>query len=68
MQIQGLMVPSAEWITIPANTDLPHAKEWIRNMRRTTPGGSTKYSDDTILATMEDDEVSGVLEIGELMQ
>ena len=67
MQIEGLMVPSTEWITIPADTDLPHAKEWIKNMRQTSPGGASKYSDDTILATMEDDEVSGVLEIGELM-
>lgn len=68
MQIQGLMVPSAEWIMIPADTDLPHAKEWIKTMRRTVPGGATKYSDDAILVTMEDDEVFGVLEVGELMQ
>jgi D-arabinose 5-phosphate isomerase GutQ len=67
MQIQGLMVPSTEWITIPADTDLPHAKEWIKNMRRTAPGGATKYSDDAILVTMEDDAVFGVLEVGELM-
>lgn len=68
MQIQGLMVPSTEWIPLPADTDLSHAKEWIKNMRRTAPGGATKYSDDAILVIMEDDEVSGVLEIGELMQ
>lgn len=68
MKIQGLMVPSTEWITMPANTDLVHAKEWIQNMRRTALGGATKYSDDSILVTIEDDEVSGVLEIGELMQ
>jgi D-arabinose 5-phosphate isomerase GutQ len=68
MQIQGLMVARAEWITIPSDTELPRAKEWIKNMRRTTPGGATKYSDDTILVTVEDDEVCGVLEVGELMQ
>jgi hypothetical protein len=67
MQIQGLMIPSSEWIAIPADTDLPHAREWIKNMRRTVPGGVTKYGDDTVLVTMEDDEVSGVLEVGELM-
>jgi D-arabinose 5-phosphate isomerase GutQ len=66
-QIQGLMVPSRDWISMPAETDLSHAKEWIQNMRRTAPGGATKYSDDAILVTMEDDEVSGVLEVGELM-
>ena len=68
MQIQGLLVPSTEWITIPANTDLPHAKEWIKNMRRTTPGEATRYDDDAILVTVEDDEIFGVLEVGELMK
>jgi D-arabinose 5-phosphate isomerase GutQ len=68
MRIQGLMVPSTDWIPIPADTDLPHAQKWILDMRRTVPGGATKYNDDAILVTMEDGEVSGVLEVGELMQ
>ncbi|KAG0652357.1 Polysialic acid capsule expression kpsF [Hyphodiscus hymeniophilus] len=66
MHIQGLMVPSTEWIPIAADTDLPHAKKWILAMRRTT--SAAKYSDDAILATMDEDEVSGVLEIGQVMQ
>lgn len=65
MRIPGLMVPSTEWISIPAETDILHAKEWIKIMRRSAPG---KYGDDAILVAMDDDEVSGVVEIGELMQ
>ena len=67
ISIKGLMVPSTEWIPVPADTELAHAKKWILDMRRTALGGATKYSDDAIFVTMEDDEVSGVLEIGEVM-
>ena len=65
--IQGLMVPQKDWIEIASNTSLSHAKEWVSEMRRTLPGGATKYSDDGILVTLSDDEVSGIMEIGELM-
>jgi D-arabinose 5-phosphate isomerase GutQ len=67
MMIDGLMVPSNEWVPIPAETDLPQAKQWIKSMRRTAPSGESKYSDDAILVIMVDGEVSGVMEIGELM-
>ena len=67
MQIQGLMVHNTEWIPIPADTDLSHAKEWILDMRRTALG-AIKYSDDAVLVIMEDDEISAVLEVGEVMQ
>lgn len=68
MDIQGLMVPRTEWIAVSGSTDVAHVKKWIENMRRTALGGATKYSDDSILVTMEDDEVCGVIEIGQLMQ
>jgi hypothetical protein len=60
-------VPQKDWIEIASNTSLSHAKEWVSEMRRTLPGGATKYSDDGILVTWSDDEVSGIMEIGELM-
>jgi D-arabinose 5-phosphate isomerase GutQ len=67
IQIRGLMVPSTEWIPVPADTDLLAARKWIMN-RRVDPGGAIQYTEDAILVIMEDDEVSGVLEVGELMR
>jgi D-arabinose 5-phosphate isomerase GutQ len=62
--IPGLMVQSKNWISIPAGTSLSAAREWIMSMRSR---GETRFSDDAILAAMDDDEVSGILEIGELL-
>ncbi|KUJ15882.1 SIS domain-containing protein [Mollisia scopiformis] len=67
MCIQGLMVPRKEWIEIPSETSLPQAREWIKSMRSSTCDGETKYSDDAILVVMVDGDVSGVIEIGEVM-
>jgi hypothetical protein len=64
-QIQGLMVPRKEWIEIPAETALTTAREWVKSMRRNSQG--VKYGDDAILVVMDDDEISGVMEIGQLM-
>jgi D-arabinose 5-phosphate isomerase GutQ len=64
-QIQGLMVPRKEWIEIPAETALTTAKEWVKSMRRNSQDVS--YGDDAILVIMDDDEISGVMEIGQLM-
>ncbi|RDL37645.1 SIS-containing protein [Venustampulla echinocandica] len=65
--IAGLTVPQQEWIAMSADLDLTESKEWIRTMRRTIPAGETKYSDEAILVTIDDDEMCGVMEIGELM-
>jgi D-arabinose 5-phosphate isomerase GutQ len=64
MCIQGLMVPSKEWVAIPAETDLGQAREWIMSMQRT---GDSKYNDDAILVTTIDGEYVGVMEVGELI-
>lgn len=50
MCIEGLMVPSEEWISIPAETDLPQATGWVTRMRGTVPGAEIKYGDDTVLS------------------
>jgi D-arabinose 5-phosphate isomerase GutQ len=65
--IRNLMVPSKEWISIPAETDIPQAVEWIKSMRQTIPGEENKYSEDGILVTTVDGEVTGVIEIAELL-
>lgn len=62
--IPGLMVQSKDWISIPADTSLSAAKEWITSARAR---GESKYSDDAILVATIDDEVFGILEIGELL-
>jgi len=67
VQIEGLMVHYAEWIHMADDTELSRAREWVTSMRRNDIGGATKYGDDAILVTMEDGEVSGVLEVGKLM-
>ncbi len=64
MCIQGLMVPSKEWISLPAETAISQAKEWIVSMRDI---GDGKYDDDAILVTTVDGEFAGVMEVGELM-
>lgn len=65
MCIEGLMVASKEWISIPAETDLEQAKDWIKSLRRTS--GEAKFGNDAILATIMDGQVDGVMEVGELM-
>jgi D-arabinose 5-phosphate isomerase GutQ len=67
MCIEGLMVASKEWISIPAETDLEKAKDWIKSMRRTSSPGEAKFGNDAILATIVDGQVDGVMEVGELM-
>lgn len=64
-QIKGLIVPKQDWISIPAETNLTNAKEWITIMRSTASG--TKYSDDAILILIDNDNISSVMEIGDLI-
>ncbi|ESZ98464.1 hypothetical protein SBOR_1126 [Sclerotinia borealis F-4128] len=61
--INGLMIPSTKWITIPAETEVTAAREIYRRLGSET--GFT-HSDNTILAVMDDHELIGVLQIGDL--
>lgn len=62
--IQGLMVSRKCWVELPDTMDIPQAKEWISSKQHT---GKRRYGDDGIIAIMDDDEVMGVLQIGDLM-
>lgn len=62
--IPGLMVHSKDWISIPADTGISAAKDWVLSMRSR---GESRFTDDAILVAMDEDEISGILEIGELM-
>lgn len=64
-QIYELMVSRKEWIEIPADMALSTAKEWIESQRQ--DNFPCRYTDDAILALMDGDEISGVMEVGELM-
>ena len=63
--IKGLVIPRNEWNTISFETTLSAAQEMIANMRRTTLAG--QYCDDSILVLMDDDEISSVIEIGDVV-
>lgn len=67
ISIHGLTISRKEWIQISAHLDISEARDWIKIMRRSVPGGEKKYHDGAVLVTVEDDEMCGVIEIGELM-
>jgi D-arabinose 5-phosphate isomerase GutQ len=67
MHVPDLAVPRSQWIQVSADLDVSDARDWIFSMRRAVPGGQFKYSDDVVLVTMEEDEMCGVIEIGELL-
>lgn len=64
IQIPGLMVKNKDWVAIPYQPSMtvPAAQEWIKTQRR---NGSI-YHADAILVLMDDDEVYGVMELGQL--
>ncbi|KAJ5041300.1 uncharacterized protein L3040_005846 [Drepanopeziza brunnea f. sp. 'multigermtubi'] len=62
--IQRLMVPSKDWIKLPADMSVAHAKAVIASSR---VAGELRYADDAILATMVEGEVVGLMEIATLM-
>lgn len=63
--IEGLMVPRKDWVEIPDSMNIAQAKEWIANKQTV---GDSRYGNDGILVAMDDDEVTGVLEVGELLK
>lgn len=64
-EIYGLMALRKDWVEIPYDTTLSTAKEWVESQRKGP--FPCNYTDESVLALMDDDEVIGVLEIGELM-
>lgn len=57
-EINGLMKPSTQWIAISADTEIATAREMYGNLA---------HSDDVILAVMDDLELIGVLQVGDLV-
>ncbi|EHL01793.1 putative Uncharacterized phosphosugar isomerase [Glarea lozoyensis 74030] len=66
-RVPDLAVPRRQWVQVSADLEVSEAREWIFNNRRAIPGGQYKFGDDIVLVTMEEDEMCGVIEIGELL-
>ena len=64
--INGLMIPRNEWTTMHLETTLSAAQEMVASMRMTKLAG--QYRDDSILVLMDDDEISSVIEIGDVVK
>ncbi|CAG8949983.1 hypothetical protein HYFRA_00004315 [Hymenoscyphus fraxineus] len=64
--IPGLTASRRDWIQVPSDRDVSEMQDWIRSMRK-SPGGDATYHDGVVLVTMEEDEMCGVMEIGDLM-
>ncbi|KAI1211677.1 SIS domain-containing protein [Annulohypoxylon truncatum] len=66
--IPDLLVERGEWISIRADTRISQAAEWLREpLRSPGYGGEAACKEDSILAVVEDGEVVGVLEAGQLL-
>ncbi|KAI1380734.1 SIS domain-containing protein [Hypoxylon crocopeplum] len=65
--IPDLVVERGEWISIRADTRISQAAEWFREPLMSTDYGETGCNPDSILAVIENEEIIGVLEAGELL-
>ncbi|KAI1657337.1 SIS domain-containing protein [Daldinia decipiens] len=65
--IPNLVVDRSEWISIRANTRISQAAEWLREPLMPADCGEAVFSEDSILAAVENGEIIGVLEVGHLL-
>lgn len=63
--IRGLMVLRKDCVELPDTMEITQAKDLLNLRRR---HGKQKYEDEGVIVIIDDDEVTGVLEIGELMK
>lgn len=63
--IKGLMVYRKDCVKLPDTMEIAQARDLIVLRQKC---GKRKYADDGIVVVMDDDEITGVLEIGELMK
>lgn len=63
--ILGLMVPRKDCIELPDTMEIAQVRDLIVLRQK---HGKRKYANDGIIVVMDDDEITGVLEIGELMK
>ncbi|KAI1389908.1 SIS domain-containing protein [Hypoxylon trugodes] len=64
--IPDFLVERGEWISIRSDTRISQAVEWFRELLTSPSYGESACSEDSILAVVENGEVIGVLEAGQL--
>ncbi|KAI2606512.1 SIS domain-containing protein [Hypoxylon fragiforme] len=64
--IPDLVVERGEWISIHADTRISQAAEWFREPLISSDYGEAACKEDSILAVVENSEIIGVLEVGQL--
>ena len=63
--IGSLMALRKDWIELPDTMEIAQARDLIALRQK---HGKRKYADDGIIVILDDDEITGVLEVGELMK
>lgn len=66
--IPGLMVPRAEMLSISSGTTIRRAVDFVRNMQGAADDGEYVCGPDSILAVLDRGEITGVLEVGKLLE
>ncbi|KAI1112668.1 SIS domain-containing protein [Nemania sp. NC0429] len=67
--LNDLLVPRSEWISIGADTRVTQAARWIRDPLMVSDFGEAACGEDSILAVVDDrGDTIGVLEAGELLR
>ncbi|OTA96490.1 hypothetical protein M434DRAFT_392925 [Hypoxylon sp. CO27-5] len=64
--IPNLAIERGEWISIRADTRISQAAEWLRRPLKSSDYGEADYNEDSILAIIENGEIIGILEAGQL--
>jgi D-arabinose 5-phosphate isomerase GutQ len=67
LQIPDLAVPRRQWVSVSADLEVSEARDWIFSMRRAVPRGQHIYNDDMVLVVLDEDEICGVIEVGEIL-
>jgi D-arabinose 5-phosphate isomerase GutQ len=66
-KVPGLIVPRVGWYGFPAEIELKEAINLVKNARQSHPSEKSVLDDDTIIATIENGQFSGVLEVATLL-
>ncbi|KAI1158333.1 SIS domain-containing protein [Nemania serpens] len=67
--LDDLLVPRSEWISIGADTRVAQAARWLRDPLMAPDYGEAACGEDSILAVVDDrGDIIGVLEAGELLR
>jgi D-arabinose 5-phosphate isomerase GutQ len=66
-EIPGLVVANKDWILIPVDMPLRDAVSWVMSVRESLKCGATSSDDDSIVATVANGKVTGVVEVATMV-